>query len=93
MEDWCEDTKSTTAGPRQGPAVRAHLEDGLGWQQGCIRGVYLHGLFENTAYRQDFLSGLGWRGHAEDWQPRLDREIERVASLVEASGWTIDPGA
>jgi adenosylcobyric acid synthase len=74
-----------------GPAARAHLEDGLGWEQGSIRGVYLHGLFENTAYRQGFLSALGWRGQAEDWQPRLDREIERVAALVEESGWIIDP--
>jgi adenosylcobyric acid synthase len=73
----------TTPGPR----ACAHLEDGLGWQQGSVRGVYLHGLLENTAYRQDFLSSLGWRGQAVDWQARMDAEIERVASLVEASGW------
>jgi adenosylcobyric acid synthase len=70
-----------------GPLARTHLEDGLGWQQGSVRGVYLHGLLENTAYRQDFLSSLGWRGQAVDWQARLDAEIERVASLIEASGW------
>ena len=71
---------------RPGRRVREHLEDGLGWEQGSIRGVYLHGLFENTAYRQDFLSTLGWRGTTRDWNAWLDKEIDRVASLVGASG-------
>jgi adenosylcobyric acid synthase len=75
---------------RPGPAVREYLSDGLGWEQGSVRGVYLHGLFENTAYRQDFLTALGWHGHAEDWHGRLDAEFERVASLVTASGWFVD---
>ncbi len=73
-----------------GPAVREYLADGLGWEQGSVRGVYLHGLFENTAYRQSFLAALGWHGRAEDWHARLDAEIERVASLVPASGWFVD---
>ena len=70
-----------------GPKARPCLEDGLGWQQGSVLGVYLHGLLENTAYRQQFLSSLGWRGQAGDWAARMDAEIERVAFLVEESGW------
>jgi len=70
-----------------GPRARVHLGDGLGWEQGCVRGVYLHGLFENTAYRQQFLSALGWRGIAGDWHARLEAEIERVSAAVEATGW------
>ncbi len=70
-----------------GPMARPCLEDGLGWQQGSVLGVYLHGLLENTAYRQQFLSSLGWRGQAGDWAARMDAEIERVALLVEESGW------
>jgi adenosylcobyric acid synthase len=70
-----------------GASGARHLEDGLGWRQGNVTGVYLHGLFENTAYRQRFLSGLGWTGRAEDWHARLDRELDRVAELVEMTGW------
>jgi len=70
-----------------GPLAQAHLPDGLGWQQGNICGVYLHGLFENTAYRQQFLSRLGWTGQAEDWHARLDAELDRVAELVHTTGW------
>jgi adenosylcobyric acid synthase len=70
-----------------GPQVRVHLEEGLGWQQGNVWGVYLHGLFENTAYRQHFLARLGWQGQAENWHARLESEIERVAGLIETAGW------
>lgn len=70
-----------------GPGTRVYLEEGVGWEQNNIRGVYLHGLFENTSYRQDFLAQLGWRGCAEDWRERIDLEFERVAGLIEASGW------
>jgi adenosylcobyric acid synthase len=72
---------------RTGPRVQAHLEEGLGWEQGNIRGVYLHGLFENTGYRDSFLRSLGWQGRAEDWPARIDSEIDRVATLIATSGW------
>jgi len=38
-----------------GPLAEPHLDEGLGWQQGNICGVYVHGLLENTAYRQWWL--------------------------------------
>ena len=72
-----------------GPKASAHLADGLGWQQANVVGVYLHGLFENTAYRQRFLERLGWLGQATDWRARLDAELDRVATLVEATGWRV----
>ncbi|MBI4310751.1 MAG: cobyric acid synthase [Chloroflexi bacterium] len=75
-----------------GPQVRVHLEEGLGWQQGNIWGVYLHGLFENTAYRQHFLAQLGWQGQTENWQERVEAEIGRVAELIETSGWASKSG-
>lgn len=49
--------------------------------------MYLHGLFENTAYRQRFLERLGWQGQAQDWHARLNAELDRVSELVEKSGW------
>lgn len=70
-----------------GPAARAHLMDGLGWRQENVCGVYLHGLMENTAYRQNFLARLGWKGKSKDWIPRLDAEIERVTRKVAKTGW------
>jgi adenosylcobyric acid synthase len=73
---------------RTGPLARPHLEEELGWEQGSVCGVYLHGLFENTEYRAQFLRSLGWEGEAEEWRKRLDLEIERVATLVMTSGWS-----
>ena len=73
-----------------GPQVRVHLEDDLGWQQHNVRGVYLHGLFENTAYRQHYLEQLGWQGQATDWRVRLESELDRVARLLDQCGWVLE---
>jgi adenosylcobyric acid synthase len=70
-----------------GPQARPHLEDGLGWQQGNVLGVYLHGILENTAYRQQFLTRLGWQGQTHDWAGFLDAQIDHVAQLVHDTGW------
>jgi len=70
-----------------GLAAHIHLEENLGWRQENVCGVYLHGLMENTAYRQHFLNRLGWKGRAMDWNLRLDTEIERVTRKVEETGW------
>jgi adenosylcobyric acid synthase len=65
-----------------GPLARECLAGGLGWEQGAVRGVYVHGLFENTAYRQAFLDDLGWRGVAREWRAHLDAELDAVAAAV-----------
>jgi adenosylcobyric acid synthase len=70
-----------------GPDARPTLPDGLGWRQGNVEGSYLHGLFENTAYRQAFLERLGWVGRCGDWRMALDVEIGRVAARVGTTGW------
>ena len=72
---------------QSGPHAHAHLEDDLGWQQGNVCGVYLHGLLENTAYRQHFLAKLGWHGQAADWHAQLDAALDRVAAIIPESGW------
>ena len=51
-----------------GPLAQPHLDEGLGWEQGNVCGVYLHGLLENSAYRQWWLERLGWAGQAEEWE-------------------------
>jgi adenosylcobyric acid synthase len=70
-----------------GPAATPYLDEGLGWRQGNITGVYLHGLAENTAWRQELVAELGGSGEAVDWQAQVDRELDRVAGLIESSGW------
>lgn len=70
-----------------GERVVPYLRDGLGWSQGAVTGVYLHGLAENTPWRQELLKELGWRGSAVDWRVQVDRELDRVAELIETSGW------
>jgi adenosylcobyric acid synthase len=77
-----------------GPLAQAHLAEELGWRQGHIYGVYLHGLLENALYRQWFLEQFGWQGQADDWSARVEAELDRVAKLVTTSGWSavIDQG-
>jgi adenosylcobyric acid synthase len=70
-----------------GPLAHLAFDGELGFAQDGVSGVYLHGLFEETAFRQAFLEELGWRGVARDWATALDREIERVAELIPAAGW------
>lgn len=70
-----------------GAAAEPYLAEGLGWRQGSLTGVYLHGLAENTAWRQELLEELGWSGIAVDWREQVDRELDRVAHLIESSGW------
>ncbi len=76
---------ATQAGAR----ARPHLGEELGWQEGNVCGVYLHGALENTHYRQRFLQRLGWQAQSTDWSSVVDAEIDRVAELVVSSGWVL----
>ncbi len=70
-----------------GSQAQPHLSDALGWQQQNVIGVYLHDIFKNTTYRQWWLRTLGWRGTTQDWHGHIDAEFNRVAELVETTGW------
>ncbi len=73
-----------------GEGVQAYLPDGLGWCQENVYGVYVHGLFENAAYRQSFLERLGWRGQTtEAWSAIVDANLNQIAELIVESGWAI----
>jgi len=74
------------------PHVETHLAGGLGFRQGNVAGVYLHGLFENTAYRTHFLRSLGWTSSTTDWEERVQTQLDRVADLIDESGWAKNLG-
>jgi adenosylcobyric acid synthase len=67
--------------------VQKPLPGGLGFRQGNVTGVYLHGLFENTAYRLHFLRSLGRTGSTREWDDRIQADLDRAADLVDESGW------
>ena len=70
-----------------GSDAQPHLDSNLGWQQGNIWGVYLHGLMENTAYRQRFLARLGWQGESRDWSAFLEDQLNAIGNVISESGW------
>jgi adenosylcobyric acid synthase len=73
-----------------GTRVCEYLPDKLGWQQDNVYGVYLHGLFDNSVYRQQFLARLGWYGQTtSEWSAVVDADIERIARLIDAAGWRV----
>ena len=73
-----------------GGGVQPYLPDDLGWCQDNVYGVYVHGLFENAAYRQQFLERLGWHGQTtSEWSAVVDTNLEQVAGLITESGWII----
>jgi adenosylcobyric acid synthase len=75
---------------RSGEAVQVYLPDNLGWSHDNVYGVYLHGLFENAVYRQEFLARLGWQGQTtEAWSAVVEASLERVAQLIDEAGWMV----
>lgn len=78
-------TTTTAAG-----GVQAFLEEGLGFARGNVWGAYLHGLFDNGAFRTRILSRLGWQGRTlEDWHAVVDANLDTVAQAIAASGWKL----
>jgi adenosylcobyric acid synthase len=65
-----------------GPRARPYLDEGLGFQQDNVWGVYVHGLFENAAFRQRFLERLGWEGQAVEWSAAIEVELDRIADQL-----------
>ena len=70
---------------RAGPGAEETLP-GLGWRQGNVRGVYLHGLLDNAAYLEAFLNRAGLTPPAplDTLGARLDLVAERVTAAL---GW------
>ncbi|GGA93005.1 cobyric acid synthase [Agarivorans gilvus] len=62
--------------------IDSFVEEGLGWQQANIQACYLHDLFTNQSFCQDWLEGLGWQGQCQDWHQQTNDELDRVSRLL-----------
>ncbi|MDE3262195.1 MAG: cobyric acid synthase [Acidobacteriota bacterium] len=68
------------------PGLRPWLADGprdLGHADGAHWGCYLHGAFGNDRLRTAWLRSLGLRPDAAGWGGARDRELDRLADIVE----------
>ena len=43
-----------------------------------------------SGYRHQFLRSLGWTGTTGDWHERILADLDRVADLIDESGWAAD---
>jgi adenosylcobyric acid synthase len=69
---------------RAGPRAKPYLAGGLGYQQGNVVGVYVHGLFENAGFRRAFLKGLGLTATESNWHDEVEAALERLAAHLSA---------
>jgi adenosylcobyric acid synthase len=65
-----------------GSYANAYLRDDLGWRQGNVIGVCVHGLFEETKFRGAFLESLGWKGVPLEWRSSIEADLTRIAEVV-----------
>ena len=56
----------------------------VGALNGKVWGTYLHGVFDNNAFRNAFIQSLSIRTESADWIATIDRELDRLADTVEA---------
>ncbi|MEW6752455.1 MAG: cobyric acid synthase [Candidatus Latescibacterota bacterium] len=66
-------------------ATPVQVADGARSADGRVWGTYLHGLFANDAFRQRWLSGLGWSGSATSSRARVEAEFDRLSDVVEGA--------
>ncbi len=64
--------------------TQPYLSGGLGFRRGNVTGVYLHGLFEDTAFRTAYLEVLGAAASRADWAAHLDSTLDTLSEHVEA---------
>ncbi|MEN6409339.1 MAG: cobyric acid synthase [Anaerolineaceae bacterium] len=66
---------------RNGQSVQ--ILDGAANESGRVWGCYLHGIFENDAFRHAWLESLGWKGVGTSRQQMFEASLETLAESVE----------
>lgn len=66
-----------------GPGVQAFLEDNLGFINGNVAGVYVHGLFDNASFRARVLERLGVSAQDGNWSAQVDASLDVLADHLE----------
>jgi adenosylcobyric acid synthase len=66
------------------PMIRfdSGITDGARSADGRISGCHIHGLFNDIAFRQAFLSSLGAPSLGEDYSHRIERSLDGIASTL-----------
>jgi adenosylcobyric acid synthase len=58
------------------------ITDGARSPDGRITGCHLHGLFNDTHFRQAFLATLGAHSGGEDYSHRIERSLDAIATTL-----------
>ncbi len=67
---------------------KVSIQDGACTTDGKVWGTYLHDIFANDAFRQQWLRGHGWTGEVSTGQKIRENEYDRLAEIVkEAVDW------
>jgi len=67
--------------------VALFMEQGLGWQSGNVYTTYLHGVFENKAFYNWFMSQIGGLENGVQWSEHMEVELDALAEMFEQHGW------
>ena len=57
--------------------------DGAISQNGRVRGCYLHGIFNNDAWRMTYLRSIGIEPGLNDYQTQVDRALDAIAERLD----------
>lgn len=64
------------------------IQDGACSTSNIVWGTYLHNIFANDNFRQQWLTALGWTGSVMSGTEMREDEYDRLAEIVKASvGW------
>jgi len=61
------------------------ITDGARSPDGLISGCHIHGLFNDTLFRQAFLATLGATSHGEDYSHRVEHSLDAIALTLARS--------
>jgi adenosylcobyric acid synthase len=68
---------------RSGAAVQ--VQDGARSKDGRVWGTYLHDIFSNDGFRQQWLRELGWLGTVSGGKALREKEYDRLADVVQSA--------